>query len=253
MDSVKSSQKQVAKKKNIHEGHRARLFETASKAGLDALSEFQVLELLLAYVFPRGDTNPLAHALLEDYDDFANVVDADVEDLKHVPGINHRSATMIHMFSELFFHYASCRMGKKPKISCFADIIDLVETHLRFRNSENLMLFALSPGNVVTGKRRINTAESKQVGISVSEFTNFLSSSKAVSLVVGHCHPYGTALPSLDDEKAFKLVSDICHSCGVNLVDSLIVGDDGVFSQKENRRLRTYTDVAKLKDAFVVA
>lgn len=47
--------------KNIHEGHRQRLLDLAISAGVDNMSEVQVMELFLTYIFPRGDVNPLAH------------------------------------------------------------------------------------------------------------------------------------------------------------------------------------------------
>ena len=54
-------------KKNIHAGHRRRLMELAYKAGHENLSDIQAVELVLCYVFPRGDVNPLAHRLLDRY------------------------------------------------------------------------------------------------------------------------------------------------------------------------------------------
>lgn len=39
-------------------------------------------------------------------------------------------------------------------------------------------------------------------------------------------------------------------TCGVNFVDSYIVGDDGVFSQVEDKLVRTYCDLEELKWAF---
>ena len=46
---------------NLHTGHRARLKERAINEGLDFFNEHQVLEMLLAFVIPRKDTNNSAH------------------------------------------------------------------------------------------------------------------------------------------------------------------------------------------------
>ena len=50
---------------NLHEGHRARLLDLALNAGVDNMSDIQVVEFFLTYIFPRGDVNPLAHRLLK--------------------------------------------------------------------------------------------------------------------------------------------------------------------------------------------
>lgn len=228
---------------NLHEGHRQRLLELAITAGLDDMSEFQVMEFFLTYIFPRGDVNPLAHRLLEIFDSFSHVVDADVNDLIQVPGINERSAKKISMFSELFYHYTSAKMGRKYVVKCKADILDVVEDHLRFRTTENMLLLALSAGNIITHKRRINRGSSNNVGISVLELTNFIATSKPASIVVAHCHPYGKSLPSGTDGEAFQTVRNLCETCGINFVDSYILGEDGIYSQKDEEILRSYCDI----------
>ncbi|MBE7076126.1 MAG: hypothetical protein E7375_03590 [Clostridiales bacterium] len=236
--------------KNIHEGHRERLLDLVSKVGLENLSPIQAVEVFLTYVFPRGDVNPLAHRLLEEYESFTHIVDADVEDLKRIKGINDRSAKKIALFSDMFYYYTTAKMGRKTKVECIADIVDIVEDHLRFRNTENMLLLAISPGNIVTHKRRINMNDAQKVSISMLELTNFLATSKPASLVVAHCHPYGSSAPSKADEDSLKEIQKLCESCGINLVNSYIVGEDGVYGQLDKRIIREYCDVEQLKTAF---
>ncbi|MDE6583669.1 MAG: hypothetical protein K2K31_03380 [Clostridia bacterium] len=239
--------KKKENEKNVHDGHRARLLDLACNAGVDNMSKYQVLEFFLTYIFPRGDVNPLAHKLLDEYESFTHIIDADVNDLMRVTGLNERSAKKISMFSELFYYYATAKMSRKCVVSCVADLIDIVEDNLRFRTTENMILLALSPANIVTHKRRIKTNSSNEVGLPVLELTNFLSSTKAAALVVAHCHPYGKSVPSLNDENGFKLIRDVCQTCGVNFIDSFIVGEDGVFSQRKDGLVRTYYDIDQLK------
>ena len=62
--------------KSIHENHRARLKARFRENGLDSFTDIQALELLLFYVIPRKDTNPIAHRLLERFQSFSQVLDA---------------------------------------------------------------------------------------------------------------------------------------------------------------------------------
>ena len=236
--------------KNIHEGHRKRLTDLAVNAGVDAMSDVQVVEFFLSYIFPRGDTNPLAHRLLERFETFTQIIEADINDLKSVSGINDRSAKMISMFGELFYYYATAKMGRKYVVNCKAEIISVIEDCLRFRTSENMILLAISAGNIITHKRRISNKNSSSVSISVLDLTNFIASAKPASLVIAHCHPYGRATPSSSDGEAFKLVESICITCGVNFIDSYIVGEDGVYSQRDDKLVRTYYDIDQLKTAL---
>ncbi len=232
--------------KNIHDGHRARLLDLACNAGVDNMSKYQVMEFFLTYIFPRGDVNPLAHRLLDEYESFTHVIDADVNDLMRVTGLNERSAKKISMFSELFYYYATAKMGTKCVVSCIADLIDIVEDNLRFRTSENMILLALSPANMVTHKRRIKSNSNNEVSLSVLELTSFMATAKPASLVVAHCHPFGKAFPSGTDVNGFNMVDEVCQTCGVNFIDSFIIGEDGVFSQRKDGLVRTYYDIDQL-------
>ncbi len=236
--------------KNLHDGHRARLMDLAVNAGVDAMSDVQVVEFFLTYILPRGDVNPLAHRLLNKFETFTQIIEADVNDLMSVKGINERAAKKISMFGELFFYYTTARMGKKFVVTSKGDLVNVIEDCLRFRTTENMILLALSAGNIITHRRRISKNDSGQVEISPMELTSFIATSKPASLVIAHCHPYGKAAPSKTDEEGLKIVEDICRTCGVNLIDSYIVGEDGVYGQKEGKMMRTYYDINQLKSAF---
>lgn len=236
--------------KNIHAGHRQRLTEMFSKVGADSLSDIQNVEYFLTYIFPRGDVNPLAHKLLDVFGDFSHIVDASVEELKEIDGINERSAQKIANFSELFFYYTTSKIGKKTKISCVGDIIDVVEDYLRFRNVENMLFLAISSGNLITHKKLIKSENSAQVSFSMGELGRFLANAKPTSLVVAHCHPYAKSYPSSEDCQAYEKIKKLCLTCGVNFVDSYIVGEDGVYSQNDNILIRKYVDIDKLKNVF---
>ena len=233
--------------KNIHEGHRERLLEMVAKIGLENMTEVQAVEFMLTYIMPRGDVNPLAHRLLNEFENFTQIVDADESDLKRIKGINDRSAKKISMLKEMFFFYSTSKMRKPFQIKTKMELLDVLEDILRFRTTEHLLLLALSPANIVTYKRLINVNSVSTVGLDMLELTDFLSSSKPASLVVAHCHPYGSAKPSVEDGKAFEKIENLCKNCGVKFLDSYIVGEDGVYSQRDEEFSRTFYDVDQLR------
>jgi DNA repair protein RadC len=59
-----------------YHGHRERLRQRFREAGTDALSDYELLELLLFRAQPRGDLRPLAKTLLEKFGSFAEVIAA---------------------------------------------------------------------------------------------------------------------------------------------------------------------------------
>ena len=57
-------------------GHRGRMRDKLLTRGPDALADYELLEMLLYFAMPRGDTKPLAKALINRYGSFANVLAA---------------------------------------------------------------------------------------------------------------------------------------------------------------------------------
>ena len=69
-------------KANPHEGHRKKLRDRfIREKGFENFEDHQILELLLFYANPRGDTNPIAHELLDRFDNLKNVLEARTEKL----------------------------------------------------------------------------------------------------------------------------------------------------------------------------
>jgi hypothetical protein len=73
-------------------GHRDRLRQRAAKAGLDALPDYELLEIYLFRTFARGEVKPLAKALLARFGSLGGVFSASIAELKTVPGIGEAAA-----------------------------------------------------------------------------------------------------------------------------------------------------------------
>ena len=63
------------------EGHRERLRARFAGSGSDAIADYELLEMVLFRVIRRGDTKPLAKALLAHFGSFAEVLSASPERL----------------------------------------------------------------------------------------------------------------------------------------------------------------------------
>ena len=81
----------------VHDGHRDRLKEQFRQHGLESFTDIQALELLLFYGIPRRDTNPIAHALLERFGSFYQVLEASLNELQSVDGVGENAATLLKL------------------------------------------------------------------------------------------------------------------------------------------------------------
>ena len=66
----------------VHDDHRRRVYERFLREGLAGFEEHNAMEFLLFLARPRGDTNPLAHALIDRFGSLSAVLDAPIEELE---------------------------------------------------------------------------------------------------------------------------------------------------------------------------
>src|SRR5471032_3530688 len=70
-----------------YHGHRERLRERFHSAGPDALSDYELLEMVLFTAQPRRDMKPLAKSLLKKFGSFAEVIHAPEARLREIKGV----------------------------------------------------------------------------------------------------------------------------------------------------------------------
>ena len=84
---------------NKHAGHRDRLRKKFIDVGLENFYEHQILELILFYSIPQGDTNPLAHRLINRFGSLMCVLSASYEELLSIKGVGDATATWLKTLS----------------------------------------------------------------------------------------------------------------------------------------------------------
>lgn len=226
--------------KGMHDGHRDRLLNLVINAGIDNVSNIQAVEFILTYIFPRGDTNPLAHRLLDKFGTVAGILSADVVELCTVPGIGDRAAKRISMLPEIFALYTKSALSKKEDLSNLSRIYDYCEDLLRLRNVEEVYIVGLNASLQVAGYRKLATGSVKSAGILPNDVVQFTCSVKPVAVVMVHNHPGGKALPSEKDYMAAVNMKRMFLTLGIKLVDSLVVGENGIYCTLRRRMGRYY-------------
>ena len=102
---------------SIHAGHREKMRDRfIREKGFENFEDHQILELLLFYANARGDTNPLAHLLLDEFGSLKGVLEARPEQLMAVKGIGKQQAVLISMVVPLTRVWHRCAMTVPDRI-----------------------------------------------------------------------------------------------------------------------------------------
>ena len=90
---------------NLHASHRERMRQRLLEHGAEAMHDHEILEMLLYYAIPRGDTNPIAHRLINAFGSLTGVLEAAPEDLVKIEGVGDRSASLIKLITPISKRY----------------------------------------------------------------------------------------------------------------------------------------------------
>ncbi len=212
----------MAKADCVHSGHRERMRQRFMEHGLDNFSDHEVLELLLYYAIPRGDVNPLAHALLNHFGSLAAVLDADPLELQTVDGVGARTAELLHFMPPLFRRY---RLSENNK-----DVFDTTEKVGRYLTNyyighvnELLTVILLDNSCRMLSVQALAEGDPHSVKVNYRALMSAVLRYNAVSVILAHNHPGGTCVPSREDFVETRMVRDFLQKVGVKLVDHIIV------------------------------
>ncbi len=135
--------------KHLHGGHRKRVKEEFRGAGLEHFSRHRVLELLLFYAVPQGDTNPVAHRLIERFGSLSAVLDAPIELLTEVTGVGLESATLLKLVLALAKAYLEDKANAKSMLKTAGDAKEFVVNKFLGAETEKLLLVCLGANGKV--------------------------------------------------------------------------------------------------------
>ena len=215
---------------SIHEGHRARMRKQLKTSGMDSLSDVQVLEVLLYYAAPRGDTNPAAHALLNRFGTLDGVFCAPESELKKVDGIGDAAAQLIRLVPQVA---RRCLMSRSAQI----EILDTTSRcgqyllpYFHGEGEEVVYLLCLDAKCKALDCVLIHRGGVNVASIAARKVVKAALDANATSVVLAHNHPSGVALPSEEDRRVTRIVKSALDAVDVLLVDHIIVADDDFVS-----------------------
>ena len=224
----------MEEKRPVHQGHRERVKKRFREEGLDGFDEVHALELLLFFCIPRGDTNELAHALLDRFGSFAQVLDAPAEELEKVPGIGEHASAFLTLLTQSFRYYLVNRND-------FCSILTNTEACGQFllpyfigRREELVYLLCLDSKCKVICCKEIGRGNVNSAGISVRRIVETALAANAVSVVLSHNHPSGLAVPSHEDILTTRRVAVALDAVGIVLADHIVVAEEDFVSMADS-------------------
>ena len=233
--SIQKDDPKKNKEKSIHAGHRKRMLERFYREGLDNFTDIQILEMLLFFSMAQGDTNPLAHTLLDRFQNsLARVLDAPREELQQIKGIGEKTVNLIK-FTQAMARAYDISKAKQTRIlstldECGAYLLPFFKgkvnevVYVLFLNGQSMVLDCVEMTEGCVG----------YAGVPIRRVVEKALLLKATSVVMAHNHPGGLAVPSMEDVQTTRRLAAALSTVDIVLADHIVVADDDYVSMVQS-------------------
>jgi DNA repair protein RadC len=216
-------------------GHRERLRERFEKGGFTGFHDYEVLEMLLTFIFRQGDVKPLAKELIKTFGSFSKVLDASVEEIESIKGMGKASALSFHAFRETMAYYFQNHITvDKEQITKMSALVEMLRASIGHKQNEILFTIFLNAKNEVLATKELGEGTVSQASAFPRKIVEEALKQKATSIILAHNHPGGIAEPSEHDESITTEIQKALALVEISLQDHIILANNKYYSFKRN-------------------
>lgn len=212
--------------------------ERLLKHGVAALSQQELLALILGSGTKGESVMITAQALLSEFRTIKNLAAASVEEMTRVKGIGIAKATQIKAALEL-----SRRLEEQddpgPKIAVKSpeEVIKAVKNQLKGKKKEHFYVLSLNTRNQLIESEEVSKGSLDSSIVHPREVFQKAISNSAASVIFVHNHPSGDPTPSNDDIQLTKRLIEVGELMGIEVLDHIVVCDHAHLSMKARNLL----------------
>jgi len=215
-----------------YHGHRQRLRQRFLAAGSEAISDYEMLELILFRAIPQRDVKPLAKNLLAAFGSFSEVIAAPAERLKEVDGLGEAAITELKIVQAAANRLVRGEVKQRQVLSSWSNVLDYCGAAMAFENKEHFRILFLDKGNHLIADEQHQTGTVDHTPVYPREVVKRALELSATAVILVHNHPSGDPTPSRADIDMTRAIVEVARPLGIAVHDHLIVGKDGHASLK---------------------
>ncbi|MEM0900588.1 MAG: DNA repair protein RadC [Pseudomonadota bacterium] len=226
------SHEPFAQSKSTASGHRQRLRERFNAGGREALADYELLELFLFRSNLRGDTKPVAKALLARFGSVAGVITASKEQLVQVKGVGETTVHDLKLIRAAAVELARTEVLDKPVLSSWKSVLDYCTIAMAHENKEQFRILFLDKKNRLIADEVQQQGTVDHTPVYVREVVKRALELSATALILLHNHPSGDPTPSSADIAVTRSIIDVAQPLNIVIHDHIIISKTGHASLK---------------------
>lgn len=214
--------------------------EKALKHGMNALTDAELLALLLGSGIKGKSVFEFAREILEDNGNRLSVLARrDVAELmRKYKGLGLAKATLLR--AAMTFGQRAQADLKVPdhQITSSESVYEYMRDKLERNNHEEFWILHLSRANRVMKAEQLSKGGTAATVVDVKLIVKSAIDHLSSGIIVCHNHPSGNMTPSPQDDALTHRIVETCKLCDIRVLDHVIIGPTGYYSYQDNGRLR---------------
>jgi DNA repair protein RadC len=231
-DDIAEARSGLAEADPHYHGHRERLRGRFRDAGPDAVTDYEMLELVLFRAVPRRDVKPLAKSLIAKFGSFAEVISAPAARLAEVKGLGEAAITELKVVQAAASRLARGQVQRRPILSSWSNVLDYCRTAMAFADKEQFRILFLDKRNQLIADELQQVGTVDHTPVYPREVVKRALELSATAIILVHNHPSGDPTPSRADIQMTQAIVEMARPLGISVHDHIIVGKEGHASFK---------------------
>jgi DNA repair protein RadC len=205
--------------------------EKLLKKGARALSNSELLAILLRTGVKGASAIDLARQIIDKFGTFRNMNHTDMREWKEFKGLGPAKIAQIQAALEIGRRFREVEIrGSKQKIANAKDIFDILMPQMRDLKTEVFKVAYLNSNNRIIEISDAATGTVNQAMPIVREIIHAALQKFAAAIICVHNHPSANIAPSPEDKKFSQELSAAGKLMGIKVLDHIIIGDGNYFS-----------------------
>ncbi len=209
--------------------------EKLLKTGAHALTNSELVALLLGSGINGVSAVDLAKRMLVEYADLSGLACANVKELTRMKGVGEANCARLLAAFEIGRRIESGPLSKKLKICSPVDIFKIYAPLLRDKRMEVFKVILLNSGNRIIRDVTITQGIINSSIVHPREIFKPAIDYLAAGIILLHNHPSGDKKPSPEDKEVTEQIFKAGEMLNIPVLDHIIIAKDSYFSFVENR------------------
>ncbi|HGL6715345.1 DNA repair protein RadC [Burkholderia contaminans] len=205
---------------------RERLLER----GPAALTDDELIALLLGTGKPGHDVFVTARALIAQFKTLRGLLEANTDDFEAHPGIGPARSARLVAVIEIARRVLKEKARVKRQIDSPGAVEDFLRLEIGARPHEVFVAVYLDARHGLIETEEITRGSLTRMAVYPREIVRRAMVHNAAALIVAHNHPSGAVQPSAEDRRLTRVLHDALALVDVRLLDHVVIGTSDTFS-----------------------